>query len=89
MQAILDQSLIADALNTESEDPIGEKIGFFGKLFGCWHKRLTRPVTRNRVTFRSCIDCGARRKFDMERFQTMGPFFYPPTVKAEPFRSDT
>jgi hypothetical protein len=89
MQAILDQSLIADALNTENEHPIGEKIGFFGKLFGCWHKRLSRPVTRNRVTFRSCIDCGARRKFDMERFQTLGPFYYPPTVKADPFRSGT
>jgi hypothetical protein len=89
MQAILDQSLIADALNTGSEDPIGEKIGFFGSLFGCWHKRMSRPVTRNRVTFRSCIDCGARRKFDVERFQTMGPFYYPPTVKAEPIRSVT
>jgi hypothetical protein len=86
MQALLDQNLIADALNTGSEDSIGEQIGFFGKLFGCRHKRMSRPVTRNRFTFRSCIDCGARREFDMERFQTQGPFYYPPTVKADPFR---
>lgn len=86
MQAILDQRLIADALVTESDHALGEKIGFFGMLFGCWHKRMSRPVTRNRVTFRSCIDCGARRKFDMEKFRTTGPFYYPPTVAADPFR---
>lgn len=85
MQAVLDQSLIADTLNWEGEGSLGEKIGFFSKLFGCRHKRMTRPVTRNQVTFRSCIECGARRKFDMESFQTMGPFHYPPTVKADPF----
>ncbi|MGH9947724.1 MAG: hypothetical protein ACRD6X_11025 [Pyrinomonadaceae bacterium] len=89
MQAVFDQNLIADSLVEESGNSLGEKIGVFGKLFGCWHKRLSRPVTRDRVTFRSCIDCGARRKFDMERFQTMGPFYYPPTVNAGPFRTVT
>lgn len=89
MQAILDQNMIADAINWEGENFLGEKIGFFGKMFGCWHKRMSRPVTRNRSTFRSCIDCGARRKFDMESFRTTGPFYYPPTVKADQFRQGT
>lgn len=89
MQAILDQDLIADTRVIESNLSFGEKIGIFGSLFGCRHKRLSRPVTRERETFRSCIECGARRKFDKERFQTMGPFYYPPTVKADPFRQVT
>jgi len=89
MQAVFDQNLIADSLMKENDSSLGNKIGFFSKVFGCWHKRLGRPVTRNRVTFRSCIECGARKKFDMERFQTMGPFYYPPTVKTEQFRQVT
>jgi hypothetical protein len=89
MQAVLDQELIADSLVWGDEDSLGEKIGFLSNIFGCWHKRMSRPVTRNDVTFRSCINCGARRKFDMESFRTSGPFYYPPTVKADPFRKVT
>jgi hypothetical protein len=89
MQAVLDQELIADSLVWGDEESLGEKIGFLSNIFGCWHKRMSRPVTRNSVTFRSCIDCGARRKFDMESFRTAGPFYYPPTVKADPFRRVT
>ncbi len=89
MQAVLDQELIADSLVWGDEDSLGEKIGFLSNMFGCWHKRMSRPVTRNDVTFRSCINCGARRKFDMESFRTSGPFYYPPTVKADPFRKVT
>lgn len=89
MQAVFDQNLITDSLNKESDNSLGNKIGFFGKVFGCWHKRLSRPVTRDRVTFRSCIECGARRRFDMERYQTMGPFYYPPTVNTGSLRKFT
>lgn len=89
MQAVFDRNLVTDKRFSENESPLGKRIGIFGKLFGCWHKRLTRPVTRDRVTFRSCLECGARRNFDMERFKTTGPFYFPPTVKAEPFRQVT
>jgi hypothetical protein len=89
MQAVLDQNLIADSLVRENENSIGDKIGIFVRWFGCWHKRLGRPVTRDRVTFRSCIECGARRRFDTERFQSLGPFYYPPTVNAGSLRNIT
>ena len=89
MQAVFDQNLITDSLNKESDNSLGNKIGLFSKVFGCWHKRLSRPVTRDRVTFRSCIECGARRRFDMERYQTMGPFYYPPTVNTGSLRKFT
>lgn len=89
MQAVLEQNLITDSLIEANENALGDKIGIFGKLFGCWHKRLARPITRNRVSYQACLECGARRKFDTERFRTSGPFYYPPSVMADPFRRIT
>ena len=58
----------------------GEKIGVFGKVFGCWHRDLTRPFTMGRESYRACTECGARRRFDEKSFQTYGSFYYPPTI---------
>jgi hypothetical protein len=55
----------------------GEKIGIMGKLFGCWHKELSRPFTNRRTSYRSCLNCGALKKFDTENLKTSGPFYYP------------
>lgn len=64
--------------DSRPDNKMGEPIGFFGKLFGCWHKDLSRPFTEKNFSYRVCLDCGARKKFDTESFQTSGPFFYPP-----------
>lgn len=82
MQEILRQDLI-ETVFEPVENLMGKKIGVFGKLFGCWHKQLSRPMTRKSLSYRSCLDCGARRKFDTESFKTLGPFFYPPTVRPD------
>jgi hypothetical protein len=82
MQAILEQNLIAEALINKHDDPFGQKIGVLGTLFGCWHKDLSRPVTNRKMSYRACLECGARKQFNTRSFKTSGPFYYPPAASA-------
>lgn len=45
-------------------------------LRGCLHREMSRPFTSNRQTYRVCTACGARRRFDLNRWETYGPYFY-------------
>ena len=80
MQAILEQNTIANSITGETNHVFGTKIGLIGKLFGCWHKELTRPFTIGGDSYRACVDCGARKQFDLQSLQTFGAFHYPPAV---------
>ncbi|MEJ7849179.1 MAG: hypothetical protein WKF92_13940 [Pyrinomonadaceae bacterium] len=82
MQYILDlnKNLAAVAKAVRSEDAFGKKIGIFGKLFGCWHKNLTRPFTNDKLSYQACLDCGARRKFDLSSFKVSRAFYFPQSV---------
>ena len=46
-------------------------------IFGCRHLNMSRPFTRDGETYRTCVACGARRRFDTERWETFGPYYYP------------
>ncbi|HSI88456.1 MAG TPA: hypothetical protein VK918_05325 [Pyrinomonadaceae bacterium] len=84
MQGVLEQGLLTETMVPETKDPaIGTKIGLMGKLFGCWHKRLTRPITTTNDSYQACLECGARRRFNSESFKTSGPFYFPPSVKPD------
>lgn len=48
------------------------------RVFGCWHRTLSLPFTRDGETYRTCMGCGARRRFDTERWEMVGQFYYPP-----------
>lgn len=80
MQAALEQNLIAESILDRTEHEFEQKVGLTAKLFGCWHKEMSRPFTHGRQSYRVCLDCGARRHFDPESFRTYGPYFYPPAV---------
>jgi hypothetical protein len=80
MQRILDQNKIAQETLERTNDVFGDKIGVFGKLFGCWHKQLSRPFTSKNSSYRTCLHCGARKRFDTNTLKTVGPFYYPPAV---------
>jgi len=80
MQGVLEQNRIAAALINRTHDAFGQKIGLMASMFGCWHKRLTRPITDRNTSYRACLDCGARKRFSTEEFKTSGPFYYPPSV---------
>ncbi len=89
MQGILETNLISEAGSRRTQSESVVKIGVFGKIFGCWHKRLTRPFTDKNVTYRSCLECGARKNFNTQSFKTSGPFYYPPSVKPDTLRQVT
>ena len=80
MQGILEQNLIAERVIDRNNEAFGKKIGLIGTLFGCWHKDLTRPFTSKKGSYRACLNCGARKEFDIKSFKTLGTFYYPPSV---------
>ena len=46
-----------------------------GTLFGCWHRRMSWPITRDGQTYRACLKCGVRRNFDTKTWKTFGSFY--------------
>jgi len=74
------QSLAHKNINLDPS-VFGKKMGFMAKLFGCWHKNLSRPFTQHKTAYRSCLDCGARKQFNPETLETHGKFYFPPIVK--------
>ncbi len=61
----------------------GEKVGLLGKLFGCGHREVSRPFILGKTAYRTCLSCGARKRFDTQNLETFGGFYYPPIVKSE------
>ncbi len=61
----------------------GERVGFLGKIFGCWHGNLSRPFSQSKIAYRSCLECGARKQFNKDTLETFGNFYYPPIIKAD------
>lgn len=56
----------------------GEKQSLGGRLFGCWHLKMSSPRTIGRTTFRYCKKCGMRRKFDLQTLKYEGHFHNSP-----------
>jgi len=50
---------------------------FLQRLVSCRHRNLSRPFTRGRETYRTCVACGARRRLDPQESKMVGPFYYP------------
>lgn len=76
MELVLEQNRNLASQQTSKE--FGEKIGLAVAVFGCWHGKLSRPFSKNRVSYRTCVKCGARKRFDPNTFSTFGAFYYPP-----------
>lgn len=60
----------------------GKKVGLLTKIFGCGHPDLSRPFSKGRLGYRTCLSCGARKKFNPETLTTFGGFYYPPNPNA-------
>jgi hypothetical protein len=83
MNTVLEQNQIARSVLSRTNGVFGEKIGIMGKIFGCWHKQLSRPFTNQKSSYRACLHCGALKRFDAETLKTVGPFYYPPTISLD------
>jgi len=46
----------------------------------CWHRRMSRPFTRNGETYRVCLRCGVHRRFDLDAWKTKGSYYYDKKV---------
>lgn len=80
MQAIFERNKITQSLVNQQDETFGIKIGLAAKLFGCRHKRISRPLTIGNTSYRACLQCGARKQFDTRTLKTYGSFYYPPAV---------
>lgn len=47
------------------------------RILGCWHMNMSRPFSRGNESYRSCVTCGARRRFDLQQWKMVGSFYYP------------
>jgi len=51
---------------------------WLARLFGCRHGQMSPPFTGGDETYRSCMRCGARRLFSVERGKMTGAYYYAP-----------
>ena len=58
------------------------------KFWTCWHRRMSRPFTRDGETYRVCLRCGVHRRFDLEQWKTKGSY-YRAKQEMEPVTSET
>jgi len=75
MEVVVEQA--GEDLPTVMADLVSKVRGATARIFGCWHVQLSRPFSRGSETYRTCVACGARRRFDLDQCQMVGSFYYP------------
>jgi len=57
---------------------------FVARILGCWHTQMSRPFSHQGQAYRSCLNCGAQRKFNLGNWEMQGSFYYnrPSTKQA-------
>jgi hypothetical protein len=60
------------------------KVGLVARIFGCWHSKMSRPMTIDEETYCVCANCGARIRFDPKELKTVGHYYYPPMSDLYP-----
>ena len=83
MQRFLEQRLTLGRVLDSLDDSPGAGIGILSRIFGCWHRDLSRPFTEKTTSYRVCLECGARKLFDTESFKTFGKFYFPDSVSFD------
>jgi hypothetical protein len=43
---------------------------------GCWHGKMSWPISVQGYSYQVCLSCGAKRLFDEKTFSAYGPFRY-------------
>lgn len=75
MEALIEHDGMA--LWTAISARFGVITGALRRAFGCWHLRMSLPFTRDNETYRTCVSCGARRRFDLDQWAMVGAFYHP------------
>ena len=74
VEAVLQETRIDQA---EVIDRVYRVCKVFRRVLGCWHRHMSLPFTRGNETYRTCVDCGACRRFDLEQWRMVGAFYRP------------
>ena len=45
-------------------------------LRGCWHRKMSWPLSVQGSSYRVCLACGIKRLFDESTFTSYGPYSY-------------
>lgn len=69
---------VQDEGRTDRPSPTAIPNGWLTRLFGCRHRNMSPPFTGGEETYRSCMRCGARRLFNVERGRMTGAYYYAP-----------
>ena len=76
-------SPVPQAQILELGNPIFEGLkNLCTRAIGCWHLRLSRPFTHGRESYRTCLHCGMRREFDLQRWKSIGRFYSSPIDRS-------
>lgn len=43
---------------------------------GCWHSRMSWPISVSGHSYQVCLGCGIKRLFDEKAFRSYGPYSY-------------
>lgn len=65
------------------ENAISVLARWTGELFGCRHREMSRPFSRHGETYRVCIGCGARRRFDEATWNSSGSYYFKPARTSD------
>jgi len=76
-------SLLFKPVRSQDEDDQEDRSAaslryLLGRFFGCWHRKMTRPFTRGKCTYRTCSRCGMRRDFDLKTWKMKGRYYREP-----------
>jgi len=75
MEAVVEQA--GTDLSAVMPDLVSKVRRVTARIFGCWHVNISLPFSRGNETYRTCVACGARRRFDLEQWEMVGSFYYP------------
>jgi hypothetical protein len=45
-------------------------------LRGCWHSKMSWPISTGQCAYQVCLGCGIKRLFDERNFRGYGPYHY-------------
>ena len=74
--------MTANQLTIVGHAEVRQRSGWITRLLGCWHTDMSQPISIQGQTYRTCLDCGAQRKFDLEKWEMQGSFYYRSRQRA-------
>lgn len=60
----------------DSSSLTGRLDSLMARVFGCRHTDMSRPFSRDGRAYRSCLNCGAQRQFNLGNWKMQGRFYY-------------